>query len=121
MPIEAESAPAPGMDTSSAAAGDTGVAIQAKDAFSNNLWAGGDFSVLLAHKTDGDVQYRAFVTDHGADRVRRPYRRHRGPYDEITHRGEPLLGCPAPSRLRVAARLRRRTIARGRDCARRRS
>ena len=84
-----------------AAAGDTGVfAIQAKDAFSNNLWAGGDdFSVLLTHKTDGDVQYRAFVTDHGNGTYMATYTAPiAGPYDvEITHRGEPLLGCPAPS------------------------
>ena len=99
---EAESAPAPGMDyLVEAAAGDTGVfAIQAKDAFSNNLWAGGDdFSVLLTHKTDGDVQYRAFVTDHGNGTYMATYTAPiAGPYDvEITHRGEPLLGCPAPS------------------------
>ena len=44
-------------------------------------------------------RYRAFVTDHGNGTYMATYTAPiAGPYDvEITHRGEPLLGCPAPS------------------------
>ncbi|KAH8055104.1 hypothetical protein JL722_8529 [Aureococcus anophagefferens] len=64
---EAESAPAPRMDfLVESAAGDTGsFAIAAKDAYSNDLRTGGDeFSVLLTHREDADVQYRAYITDY---------------------------------------------------------
>ncbi|KAH8092791.1 hypothetical protein JL720_4955 [Aureococcus anophagefferens] len=95
---EAESAPAPRMDfLVESAAGDTGsFAIAAKDAYSNDLRTGGDeFSVLLTHREDADVQYRAYITDYNNGSYLATYTvPFAGAYDVyVSHRDEPLLTC----------------------------
>ena len=79
------------------AAGDTGsFAIAAKDAYSNDLRTGGDeFSVLLTHREDADVQYRAYITDYNNGSYLATYTvPFAGAYDVyVSHRDEPLLTC----------------------------